>query len=182
VAALAGAGADVVEVRLPLYLEVCAAGKLTQISEALTVHLPTIRANGSGYATASRAYLTAGAGTTATDYLIAQRIRRTGRRQFRELFATVDIVVTPTTTTPAPMLAALDPYDLAGTAGCYHTGYWSALGLPALSVPIGFTAQGLPLGMQIAGHRHADHLVLAAGHAYQQLTDWHTRCPPTIAG
>ena len=48
---------------------------------------------------------------------------------------------------------------------------------PAASVPCGFAADGLPVGLQIVGPRHADNAVLAAAHAFQQATDWHTRRP-----
>jgi aspartyl-tRNA(Asn)/glutamyl-tRNA(Gln) amidotransferase subunit A len=51
---------------------------------------------------------------------------------------------------------------------------------PAVSVPCGFTSDGLPIGLQIVGPRHADAAVLAAAHAYQQATDWHRRRPPLL--
>jgi aspartyl-tRNA(Asn)/glutamyl-tRNA(Gln) amidotransferase subunit A len=96
----------------------------------------------------------------------------------QRLFAEFDVIITPTTTTPAPLLATLDPYHLPGSAGCFHTRYWSVLGLPALSVPIGFTGGGLPLGMQIAGPPYGDRRVLGVGEGFQRVTDWHTRRPP----
>jgi aspartyl-tRNA(Asn)/glutamyl-tRNA(Gln) amidotransferase subunit A len=51
---------------------------------------------------------------------------------------------------------------------------------PAASVPCGFTSDGLPIGLQIVGPRHADAEVLAAAHAFQQATDWHMRRPPLL--
>jgi aspartyl-tRNA(Asn)/glutamyl-tRNA(Gln) amidotransferase subunit A len=51
-------------------------------------------------------------------------------------------------------------------------------GMPALSVPCGFSADGLPIGMQVIGRAFDEGTVLRVGHAYQQLTDWHTREPP----
>jgi aspartyl-tRNA(Asn)/glutamyl-tRNA(Gln) amidotransferase subunit A len=51
---------------------------------------------------------------------------------------------------------------------------------PAASVPCGFTRAGLPIGLQLVGPRHADAAVLAAAHAYQLATDWHTRRPPLL--
>jgi Asp-tRNA(Asn)/Glu-tRNA(Gln) amidotransferase A subunit family amidase len=50
-------------------------------------------------------------------------------------------------------------------------------GLPALSVPGGFTASGLPIGLMIVGRRWAERTVLRVGDAYQRLTDWHRRRP-----
>ena len=51
------------------------------------------------------------------------------------------------------------------------------LGVPALSVPCGFTANGLPVGFQLAGRPFAEALLFRLGHAYQQATDWHLRAP-----
>jgi aspartyl-tRNA(Asn)/glutamyl-tRNA(Gln) amidotransferase subunit A len=62
-----------------------------------------------------------------------------------------------------------------------HTQYWNALGNPAMSVPMGFTTDGLPLGMQIIGRPFDEASVLAAGHAYQQRTSWHLRVPDLVA-
>ena len=55
---------------------------------------------------------------------------------------------------------------------------WNAVGLPALAVPMGFDSDDLPLSLQIIGAHGADAMVLAVGHHYQQLSDWHTREAP----
>jgi aspartyl-tRNA(Asn)/glutamyl-tRNA(Gln) amidotransferase subunit A len=54
---------------------------------------------------------------------------------------------------------------------------FNALGLPAISVPCGFTAAGLPIGLQIAGHAFDEASVLRIAHAYEQATDWRRRPP-----
>jgi aspartyl-tRNA(Asn)/glutamyl-tRNA(Gln) amidotransferase subunit A len=53
--------------------------------------------------------------------------------------------------------------------------------LPGLSVPCGFTSNGLPVGLQLAGRPFAEALILRVGHAYEQATDWHRRLPPACA-
>ena len=58
------------------------------------------------------------------------------------------------------------------------TNPFNLTGLPALSVPCGFTTQGLPIGLQIAGRPHDEATVLRVGHSYQQVTEWHRRRPP----
>jgi aspartyl-tRNA(Asn)/glutamyl-tRNA(Gln) amidotransferase subunit A len=58
------------------------------------------------------------------------------------------------------------------------TPFWNGVGLPALSVPMGFSAGGLPLGLQIAGPAFSEALLLRVGDAYQRRTDWHLRRPP----
>ena len=55
-------------------------------------------------------------------------------------------------------------------------------GLPAISVPIGFSPHGLPMGLQIIGKPQADLAVLRLAHAHEQLTQWVSRCPPALLG
>ena len=59
-----------------------------------------------------------------------------------------------------------------------NTHMFDVLGLPAISVPCGFTRDDLPIGLQIAGPRFGEARVLALAHAYQRITDWHRRLPP----
>jgi aspartyl-tRNA(Asn)/glutamyl-tRNA(Gln) amidotransferase subunit A len=73
-------------------------------------------------------------------------------------------------------LLDLAPHRAAGRPS--PTIPFSAAGLPAISVPCGFDPNGLPIGLQIAGPRFDDALVLRIAHAYQQATDWHERRPP----
>jgi aspartyl-tRNA(Asn)/glutamyl-tRNA(Gln) amidotransferase subunit A len=58
------------------------------------------------------------------------------------------------------------------------TRIFNTIGLPALSLPCGFTAAGLPLALQIVGRPFDEATVLRVGHAYEQATDWHRRRPP----
>jgi aspartyl-tRNA(Asn)/glutamyl-tRNA(Gln) amidotransferase subunit A len=60
------------------------------------------------------------------------------------------------------------------------TSYWNVMGQPALAVPMGFNAGGLPLSLQIAGRPFEDALVLRTGDAYQQATEWHLQTPPLL--
>ncbi len=70
----------------------------------------------------------------------------------------------PTTVSNPQLIRFTAPFDLSG--------------FPALSVPCGFGSGGLPIGLQIAGRPWAEATVLRVAHAYQQITDWHTRRPP----
>ena len=60
------------------------------------------------------------------------------------------------------------------------TGPWNLVGQPALAIPCGFSASGLPLSMQIVGKPFDEATVLRVGDAYQQLTDWHLRMPEYV--
>ena len=107
-----------------------------------------------------------------------ERVRQVARRQVEAMVDAegLDVLLSPTTGHGAT------PFTGGGTEALsirsLHTPAWNSTGWPALSVPMGFDPDGLPLGLQIIGRPFADDLVLAIGHAYQHLTDWHLRRPP----
>lgn len=119
-----------------------------------------------------------GMGLSAEAVYEASVIRSRWHARAAKLFETFDVVVLPSAQV-WPFPAAWDwPKEIAGRAmDTYHR--WmevvipiSLIGLPALSVPVGFGAQGLPMGMQIAGRVGADALVLRIGQAWHEATDW----------
>ena len=127
----------------------------------------------------------AGSLLPAQAYYKATWMRDIIRREVLDALDRYDVLVTPTTTTTAEKWAAEYPeitkkYARAAltssTVVC--TGAFSHAGTPALSVPCGFTEEGLPVGLQIVGKPFDDALVLRVGHTYQQDTDWRTRRPP----
>ena len=88
--------------------------------------------------------------------------------------ASLDLLITPTV--PGPPVVIVPGAD--PTAGnIRNTSPFDVLGLPALSVPCGFTTSGLPIGVQIVGAPFAESAVLALAHAYEQATEWHRRSP-----
>ena len=104
------------------------------------------------------------------------------RSEIRKVFEGVDVLVTPTTPIPAPELAELkeDPYllrprELVLLRNTRPINVW---GLPAISIPCGFTESGLPIGMQIVGPHWEEGRVLQLAYAYEQATEWHRRIPP----
>src|SRR5207247_1566899 len=121
---------------------------------------------------------------SAHDYLQALRVRARLTRQFiAEVFAEVDVLVAPTIPESAPGLVeakAGTVEELVARMGRFSrlTRPFNGLGLPALSVPCGFSRNGLPLALQIVGRPFDEATVLGLGHAYEQVTDWHTRRPP----
>lgn len=117
----------------------------------------------------------------ATMYYKAVRLRTLLRAQVLEALQQVDLLLSPTMGVPAQPLEP-DPTitskaDVNRTPWLFTT-VPSLANLPALSVPCGFSQDGLPLSLQIAGRPFEEATVLNAGHAYQQATDWHTRRPP----
>ncbi|HXJ91025.1 MAG TPA: amidase [Candidatus Binatia bacterium] len=116
---------------------------------------------------------------TATDYIERRRELETARRRVRQVFADIDLLVTPTTPMPAPAIADLtsNPEVLrpAEVKLLRNTRPFNVWGLPAISVPCGFTRSGLPIGMQIAGPHWREDLMLRLAYAYEQATAWHKR-------
>jgi aspartyl-tRNA(Asn)/glutamyl-tRNA(Gln) amidotransferase subunit A len=103
------------------------------------------------------------------------------RRDIAAIFADVDLLVTPTTPIPAPAIAELKqnpdllrPRELLLLRNTRPINVW---GLPAISIPCGFTPSGLPIGLQIIGPHWGEAKVLQLAHAYEQATAWHKREP-----
>lgn len=112
---------------------------------------------------------------SASDFLLAQRIRGTLQKKMDEVFAQVDVLVAaslPVTATrlDANLDDALSFPDPIGGIGNF-------CGLPAISVPCGFGRQGTPVGLQFVGQALDDAKVMQAARAFQSRTDWHTRRP-----
>ena len=125
-----------------------------------------------------------GAEVTAAAYIAAKAELETLRRGARAVFETVDLLVTPTMPVPPPAIDELLA-DMANLRAreivlLRNTRPFNALGLPTISVPCGFTSDGLPIGLQITGAAGDEGRVLALAHAYEQATDWHTRRPPSL--
>ena len=112
-------------------------------------------------------------------YRKAQRVRRLIRQDFLDAFAEVDAILTPAAPTAAFPLFSRDA--AADPTAIYRQDVFTApaslAGVPAVSVPCGFTAHPLPIGMQIIGPHFGEDRLLALAEAFQRETDWHQRRP-----
>ena len=171
-------GARLVDVVLPLYDEVQAALMPTCAAESLAYHMSDAQARWGDYFEGTRAMLARGALVSGADYVQAQRLRRVAQRQLVGLLDTVDVVVMPTSAVGAFRYGQDDLLDIERLFKLVFTSYWDAVGNPALVVPMGFTGEGLPLSLQIAGRAFDEAALLNVGHAYQQATEWHLQTPP----
>jgi len=118
---------------------------------------------------------TADTGAYVADRFALERVRRT----VNDVFAEVDLLITPTT--PVPPITIEEASNMspnpAGEVWLRNTRPFNAYGLPTISIPCGFTKAGLPIGLQIAGPRFGEGRVLRFAHAFEQSTDWHKRMP-----
>jgi aspartyl-tRNA(Asn)/glutamyl-tRNA(Gln) amidotransferase subunit A len=110
-------------------------------------------------------------------YLQAQKIRRLIAQDFAAAFKQCDVILGPTSPTAAFALGAKVDDPVQMYLSDIFTIPAPLAGLPALSVPCGFDARGLPVGMQLMGSYFAEALLLGVAHRYQQATDWHMRVP-----
>ena len=110
-------------------------------------------------------------------YLHAQKIRRLIAQDFAAAFKKCDLIVGPTAPTTAYELASKTEDPVQMYLGDIFTIPAPLAGLPALSIPCGFDAKGLPVGLQLTGPHFSEARLLAAAHRYQQSSDWHQRVP-----
>jgi aspartyl-tRNA(Asn)/glutamyl-tRNA(Gln) amidotransferase subunit A len=153
-----------------------------QAAEAYAYHAENVAKSPNLYQAETVRRIRNGEKVTATEYIRARRELEEARRNISRVFADIDVLVTPTMPMPAPSIAALkdNPEELrpAELKLLRNTRPFNVWGLPAISVPCGFTQGGLPIGLQIAGPHWREDLVLRLAHAYEQATAWHKRnCP-----
>ena len=143
-----------------------------------------LRARGH-YMRQTQQILAAAQNVSAAEYIRGRAQLLELRRRIDAAFSNVDLVVLPTRRhNPRTLESALSREASMPSVEpeSDNTAAFDAYGIPALSIPCGFTPQGLPIGLTIAGRRWAESSVLALAHAYQQRSDWHLRYPPLDAG
>lgn len=153
--------------------------RTVQTAESYAYHAENAAKNPELYQPETLRRICTGEKVTAGQYIEQRRNLDAARRRIRDMFADVDLLVTPTTPMPAPTIAelkanpdALRPAELRLLRNTRPFNVW---GLPVVSVPCGFTQSGLPIGLQIAGPHWREDLVLRLAHAYEQATAWHKR-------
>jgi aspartyl-tRNA(Asn)/glutamyl-tRNA(Gln) amidotransferase subunit A len=110
-------------------------------------------------------------------YLQAQKIRRLIARDFAQAFEKCDLILGPTAPSTAFRIGALIDDPVQMYLNDIFTIPAPLAGIPALSIPCGFDASGLPVGLQLMGTHFSEARLLGAAHRYQQATDWHRRVP-----
>ncbi|MFY9682762.1 MAG: amidase [Candidatus Sulfotelmatobacter sp.] len=163
-----------VEIEIP-------ADRAAQNAEAYAYHAQNVAQTPELYQPETVRRILWGADISAVEYIQQRRELDVARRYIQNIFADVDLLVTPTTPIPAPAIAdlrkdtdALRPAELRLLRNTRPFNVW---GLPAVSLPCGFTKGGLPIGLQIAGPQWREDLVLRLAQTYESATAWHKRHP-----
>ncbi|MEZ5832633.1 MAG: amidase [Dongiaceae bacterium] len=167
VRAFRDAGAILHEVRLDsLALASDAAVKIVE-PEASLIHRDLLRREPGGFSAITRAQLEAGFAISAVEYLDALRLRAELREQFSCLFESVDAIISPA----VPWVAPAEDPPIGGESGAgemLYSAVYNLVGLPALVIPCGLSAERLPCGLQIVTAWERDDLVLSIGAAIEQ--------------
>ena len=177
-------GAEPVPVRLPHLKEWYSFADTISKCEGATIHARWLRERPQDYSNHVRTRLEAGLVLPATRYIEALSVRGRHLAEFLEtVMAQVDVVHCPAIPVPIPTIVETD-VDGTGEAVLalvgritLYTRPFNFLGVPTISVPCGFTGNGLPVAFQIAARPFAEPLVLRVAHAYQNATDYHERVP-----
>lgn len=171
---LEDAGVRRVAVTLPDLDALIQATLIVMVYEIHMVHAQALRTRWADYGRSFRRIAAAGAALDTADQARALRVADRLGLQLEDVLATVDAIALPTWPCAAPRFLASggmpqDDFNL--------TAAFSVSGQPALALPMGFDAAGMPLSLQLVGARHRDEQLLQLGMAYQQLSDWHLQRP-----
>ena len=153
--------------------------------EAYAYHEEFYAHNSGRYQIPTRRSLQNGGNAKAAEYIRGRWKLELLRRTIDDAFTGFDAVVLPTRRrTPRKIDAAIkrEESDKPRNPELENTGQFNVYGIPAISVPCGFTSAGLPVGLMIAGPRFSEGRVLALARAYERATEWHTRKPPLTPG
>lgn len=179
-------GARVDEVELATIDHVPAASFAIIASEALAYHAEWLRTRAGDYQRDVADRLRMGAFITGAQYVRAQQARVLIRRDVEAALASRDVLLAPTTPIPATPVGAAEttiggaPADVRSSL-IRFTRPFNMSGSPTCSLGCGFTAAGLPIGLQVIGRAFDEATVLRVADAYQRHTDWHARRPPVAA-
>ena len=188
IAALEERGAEPVEVSLPL-MKYVGAVRVATLADGVVTHEPYLESSWQDYGPNVLYRTLAGQFVLGRDYSKALRVQRLIKEECARVFQQVDFLVSPTSPVPAPRIDA-DTMTLdgqqhrvrgPGSGMIAHNTYpGNATGLPAITIPCGFTASGLPIGLQLMGRPFEEALLFQAAHAYEQVSPSQGKRPPVL--
>jgi aspartyl-tRNA(Asn)/glutamyl-tRNA(Gln) amidotransferase subunit A len=176
VVVLRGLGARIAERPLPHAGLLRDAQRAIITIDAATYHAVDLARRPNDYGDAVRDRLAVAETISKTDYAQARRDREIIRRAWGEVLREHDVILSPTTPIAAPPREGQDATTQASRL-TVNTSPFNLTGLPAISVPCGFTRGGLPIGLQLAAGPWREGLLLRVANAYERATEWHTHRP-----
>ena len=177
IAELESLGALAEEVRLPHFEEMHIANSVLYLSEGFAIYRETLQRQAESLGQVFRIYTYMGGLFSAEEYIQAQRLRSRTRREVTALFDRVDLLAAPAASGPAKPVADFDPYSLTQPTRSTPLEIFNLAACPALSVPCGFSAAGMPIGLQLAAPPFDEAGLLRAAYTLQQHLGLHRRHP-----
>jgi amidase len=178
---LSGLGAEFKSVRFPPSRQTAVAAVMAAMgAEMAAAHRDYYPARAAEYGPELGAMIALGQKLSPIGIADAARLRRNFRGQLERLWADIDLLLVPTipVTVPTVQTMASKGHDLVFMGEMVRfTMPFDLTGSPTITLPCGFSADGLPLGFQLVGPHLSEDLLCRAGHAFQQATDWHRRHP-----
>jgi aspartyl-tRNA(Asn)/glutamyl-tRNA(Gln) amidotransferase subunit A len=172
-------GVIITEVNVDFLKEAALANSLMTQADGAAFHRERMKEHPDWFGADVRQRLETGAAFTSSEYALARRTQAETRRRCELMFDQFDMLILPTTPIAAPMLEGENAVERARQLTRF-TSPFNLTGLPALTVPCGFTQEELPIGLQIVSRPWNEAGVLRTGYAYQQATSWH-KMKPKIA-
>jgi len=169
-------GVSIVEVNVDFLKEAALANALMTQADGAAFHRERLKEHPDWFGADVRQRLEMGASYTSTENALARRTQAETRRKLESLLDEYDSLILPTTPIAAPALEGEDALERARVLTRF-TAPFNLTRLPALTVPCGFSPEGLPIGLQIVSRAWNEAGVLRAGYAYQQATEWHKQKP-----
>jgi aspartyl-tRNA(Asn)/glutamyl-tRNA(Gln) amidotransferase subunit A len=183
-ATFGGLGASVDDLAVPSFAPLNALRRTLMLAEAAAIHEALIRDHADAYVPQTTGRMMPGFALEATAYAQALMARGPLLERFcAAVFAEADILALPTSPIPTPRIDDTDTGGDAHFVGLANTmgglvGPFNYLGLPAISLPVGFDRNGMPVGLQLVGKPFAEGLLLRAAHAFERTTGVANRRPP----
>jgi aspartyl-tRNA(Asn)/glutamyl-tRNA(Gln) amidotransferase subunit A len=172
-------GVIIVEVNVDFLKEAAVANAIMTQADGAAFHRERMIEHLDWFGADVRQRLEIGAAFTSSEYALARRTQTKVKRRCEILFDEYDALILPTTPISAPVLEGENAIERARQLTRF-TAPFNLTGLPALSVPCGFTKENLPIGLQIVSRSWNEAGVLRAGYAFQEATEWH-KMKPAIA-
>ncbi len=176
-------GAELQEVELKGMNEAAPLVGVITVGEALSYHWNWLQARAKDYGPDVRERMEANRDQRTAEYLRAQERRRVYTEAWVKVFESVDVIAAPTLPVLPPLIGQKEiswgrtPEDVRA-ALLRMTRPGNLTGLPAISLPCGFTVDNLPVGLQLFGRHHDEATLLRVAYAYEQATPWHRMFPP----
>jgi aspartyl-tRNA(Asn)/glutamyl-tRNA(Gln) amidotransferase subunit A len=176
-------GAELREVEFKGMKEASLLVGVITVGEALSYHWNWLRSRAKDYGADVRERMEANWNQRTVEYLQAQEKRRMYTQAFVKVFESVDVVATPTLPVLPPLIGQREiswgrTREDVRAALLRMTRPGNLTGLPSISLPCGFTAANLPVGLQLIGRHHDEATLLRVAYAYEQATPWHKMFPP----